>query len=110
MSDTVATKSGPDQWSLLLQEARHALASLRAEDLGELAARAECMLAATLGPTSIRQRIAKPTLSNLSTMSREHRLLGDLLTATRANLKIVNRTRTGLGTSRTAEVNSRWVR
>jgi hypothetical protein len=49
MSDTKPKQSGKNEWSLLLAEARQALSTLRADDLAELAARADCMLAATLG-------------------------------------------------------------
>jgi hypothetical protein len=111
MSDAVVARTGANQWSILLQEARHALANLRADDLEELATRAECMLTATLSSESIRQRMPTPQPQELPGVSREHRLLGDALRATSDNLKVLRTARSNSRyPGRTVEVDSRWVR
>ena len=109
MSDAIATKSAANEWSRLLQETRLALTTLRAQDLDDLTARAESMSVATVGQDSIRQRIPNPGPRELLGVTREHRLLSDLLVATDRNLNVLRRLR---GYSRTpaGEANSRWVR
>jgi hypothetical protein len=111
MSETMPQQSGKNEWSLLLAEARQALSTLRADELTELAARADCMLEATLGIDSIRQRMPTPQGQHLEELTREHRRLGDLLAATHRNLKVLRGVRTdGRGCARTGEEDSRWVR
>jgi hypothetical protein len=97
----VVTDRSGDQWSILLQEARQALANLRADDLEELAARAECMLAATLGTEPVRQTMPRPDARDIAHMHKQQRMLGDLLLATQSNLKALDSTRKQRG--------SRWV-
>jgi len=102
---------GTSEWSLLLQQTRQALSSLHAEDLAELAARAECMLAATVAVDSICQRMPWLREQELADLARQHRLLGDLLAATSSNLQVLQRMRVcHSGPACTGEVNSRWVR
>lgn len=103
MSDIVAAKNGANQWSALLEQTRQSLACLDSETLEELAARAECMFAATIGLEPVRQRLPKPQQRDMLAVSREHRLLGSVLLATDTNLKVLRRNHSG-------EVNSRWVR
>jgi hypothetical protein len=110
MSDAVVANAGASQWSILLEEARHALANLCADDLEELAARAECMLAATVSFESIRQRMPRPQQQELAGVSREHRLLGNFLSATSGNLKVLRAARRSPRYPSGEEVDSRWVR
>jgi hypothetical protein len=111
MLDTKPRQSGKNEWSLLLAEARQALSMLRADELTDLAARADCMLAATLGMDSIRQRMPPPQGHELEELSREHRRLGDLLAATHRNLKVLRGVRVDVrGSTRVEEEGSRWVR
>lgn len=111
MKDALADKSSPNQWGELLNETRLSLATLRAEDLTELAARAECMLSATIGDDSIRQRLPWPHGQELLELSRECRLLSNLLAATTRNLEVLRRIPgRGLDCTRAGEANSRWVR
>jgi hypothetical protein len=100
-----------DSWSGLLEETRQALSRLRAEDLQELAARAQAMFAANLERESAGQAQAKPSAEELVEVAREHRLLGDLLLATEKNLAIMRRLQ-GRLSDRTydGEVNRRWAR
>jgi hypothetical protein len=111
MSDGVSERAEAGDWSGLLAQTRQALATLRAEDLEELAARADCMLSATVGDDWIRQRIAKPQAQELLDLRRQNRLLGDLLVATDRNLAVLRRLRgsdcegTGAG-----KAELRWVR
>ena len=96
-----------EEWCALLAETRQALAHLRADELQELAARAECRLRATLGEDWIRQRIPSPATRELPRMARQHRLLRDLLRATRRNVAVLQRLRergNGVGG------NGQWVR
>jgi hypothetical protein len=110
MSDVIA-RSGTNEWSMLLAETRHALETLSAEDLEELAARAECMLAATLGLDTVRQYLPRPQGTDLIAMTQQQRLLGDLLRATDQNLAVLHRLHNRAGDRhRAGEVNSRWVR
>ena len=78
----------------LLAETRAALASLRADQLEELAARADAILSA-----------GSPSVPNPAAL-REHRLLGDLLEATGENLRVLRRLRN----LASAEGSSRWER
>jgi hypothetical protein len=100
MANAVMDRSG-DQWKTLLDETRQALANLRADELEELAARAECMLAATLGTEPVRQRMSRPHARDIAHVGKQQRLLGDLLLATGSNLKVLDVTRNERG--------SRWV-
>jgi len=109
MLDALDKNPGANQWSLLLDEARSALSTLRVEDLDELAARAECMLSATLDHDSIRQRLPRLVERELLDVSRRHRLLADLLVATKGNLEVVHRLR-GYDRAGAGRANSRWVR
>ena len=93
MSDGVRERAGAGDWNGLLEQTRQALATLRAEDLEELAARANCMLSATVGDDWIRQHIPRPQGQELFDLTREHRLLGDLLLATARNLAVLRRLR-----------------
>lgn len=101
----MAERPGTDGWSGLLAETRQALAGLRAEELEELAARAECMWMAVAGEDWIRQRIPRPQAQETVRLARQHRLLGDLLAATERNLKVLRRLR-----GRGGEERSRWAR
>ena len=78
----------------LLAETRAALANLRADDLEDLAARAEAILSTS-----------SPSVPNPAAL-REHRLLGDLLDATGENLRVLRRLRNLAST----EGSSRWAR
>jgi hypothetical protein len=91
MSDGVRERAGAGEWNGLLEQTRQALATLRADDLEELAARADCMLSATVGDDWIRQRIPRPQAQELDGLSRQQRLLGDLLLATVWNLAVLRR-------------------
>jgi hypothetical protein len=102
MSKAVTARSKTNPWIVLLEETRQALSHLRAEDLEELSERAECMLHATVAEGPIRQRIPRPELREINDLGRQQHLLGALLHATGANLKVLKRT--------VGEVNSPWVR
>jgi hypothetical protein len=109
MSDGVRETVGAGEWSGLLEQTRQALATLRAEDLEELAARADCMLSATVDDDSIRQRIPGPQAQEFVDLARHHRLLGDLLLATDRNLAVLRRLR-GEADERAARMRPRWER
>jgi hypothetical protein len=107
----MAETSGTNEWSALLEDTQRALANLRADDLEELAARAKCMLTATLGGSWIRQRIPLPQPSHLLDLTRQHRLLGGLLHATGRNLAVLRRTQSDVpDRGRAPEGTTRWVR
>jgi hypothetical protein len=107
----MAAGSATNEWRGLLEETRSALSNLCVEDLQRLAARAECMLAATLGPDSVRQKLPRPQAREMLEISRQHSLLRDLLSATDKNLAVLRRLRGRAGDlSCVGEVNSRWVR
>jgi hypothetical protein len=108
MSDGMRKRTEAGDWSGLLAQTRQALATLRAEDLEDLAARADCMLNATVGDDWIRQRIPRPQAAELRDLTRQNRLLGDLLVATDKNLAVLRRLRGGEREG--AGVESRWVR
>ena len=78
----------------LLAETRAALANLRADELEDLATRAEAIL------TDSAKLPANPTAL------REHKLLGDLLDATGENLRVLRRLRA----LASAEGSTRWQR
>jgi hypothetical protein len=82
-----------DPWGELLRQSRLALTTLRASALEELAGRAECMLAATVGGEPVRQRIARPEFCGRPEVAREYRLLRDLLRASDRNLRVLRRGR-----------------
>ena len=109
MPDAIAARSGANEWGALIEETRLALSTLRAQDLDELTARAHCMLAATVGQDSIRQRMPWPRQRELLEMTRQRRLLSDLLIATGKNLDVLRRMR-GHDCVRPGEANARWVR
>jgi hypothetical protein len=111
MRDSVANTPALDPWTELLRQARHALSSLGAEDLEDLAGRAECMLEATVGDGAVRQRMAGPRKEAMAGLAQERRLLRGLLVETDRNLKVLQRIRQdGHTGARSGEVNSRWVR
>ncbi len=111
MSDDVIERAGRNGWGELLAQTRQALATLRAEDLEELAARADCMLSATVGHDWIRQRIPIPQEQELLDLTRQNRLLGDLLHATDRNLAVLRQQRGDkYERSLAGKVNSRWAR
>jgi hypothetical protein len=111
MRGSGANTSALDPWTDLLRQARSALASLRAEDLEDLAGRAECMLEATIGDGVIRQRMRGPQQEPLAGLARERGLLRSLLVETDRNLKVLQRVRPDGRTGvRSGEVDSRWVR
>jgi hypothetical protein len=107
----MAGKSGATEWSVLLSETRHALSTLRSEDLERLAARGEQMLLATAGrdPGSSGDPGLGPTERH--ELAREHRLLGSLLAATDSNIEVLRRLR-GVTCRRSdaGGIDSRWVR
>ena len=109
MSDAVADKAGVNEWVVLIGDTRHALSRLYAEDIEELRARAECMLSATLGHDSIRQRMARPRDNQLLDLTREHHLLHELLVATESNISVLHRIRGNFRVS-AGKVSSRWER
>jgi hypothetical protein len=111
MPDGVSERGEGGDWGGLLVQTRQALATLRAADLEELAARADCMLRATVGQEGIRQRIPRPQAQELHNLTRQHRLLGDLLLATDRNLAVLRRLCGDKGDrTRAGKVNPRWVR
>jgi hypothetical protein len=99
--------AGTDLWSGLLKETRQALAMLRAEDLEELAARAERLFDADAGLESQQQQGSRLRQAELVKVAREHHLLGDLLLATDKNLGVLRRL---LGRTHAGEVDPRWAR
>jgi hypothetical protein len=110
MSDGVRETAGAGDWKGLLKQTRQALATLRAKDLEELAARADCMLSATIGDDWIRQRIPRPQAQELVDLTRQHRLLGDLLLATDRNLAVLRRLRRDADERTAGRMRSRWER
>jgi hypothetical protein len=111
MADGANERAGRNGWSELLAQTRQALATLCAEDLEELAARADCMLSAAVGHDGIRQRIPRPQEQELVDLTRQNRLLGDLLHATDRNLAVLRQLRGDeYGRTHTRKVNSRWAR
>ncbi|HEX9198065.1 MAG TPA: hypothetical protein VF865_00785 [Acidobacteriaceae bacterium] len=109
MLDRKSETSGMTEWEGLIEEARMALSTLRAGDLEGLAVRAEAMLAVAVNP----QRKTKQPLpeAKLASLTAEHRLLGNLLLATGRNLDVLRLVRGyPRDSTRTGEVNSRWVR
>jgi hypothetical protein len=102
---------GPREWSALLEQTRQALSMLRAEDLEVLAARAETMFAAHPALDSPRPRDLEPSPSDRTKLTRERRLLRDLILATDQNRKILRRLhRTAPGRMKAEEGDQRWVR
>jgi hypothetical protein len=91
MSEYRTETAGKDSWSGLLEETRQALATLRAEDLEELAARAERMYDAAGGLAPRRRQRPRIGGDERAKVAREHRLLGDLLLATDKNLQVLRR-------------------
>jgi hypothetical protein len=96
---TAGCKTNP--WTVLLEDTLRDLSDLRAEDLEELSARAECMMHATVAENPIRQRLPRPELHEIAGLARQHRLLGAMLHATGANLKALK--------SAVGEGNSPWA-
>ncbi len=101
MADRMTARTDTNPWIRLLEETHLALAHLRSEDLEELCVRAECMLHATAGEALVRQPLPAPDEGGGRDVSREQRLLGDLLLATRTNLEILQRT--------SGQAGLRWV-
>ncbi|HEV2618595.1 MAG TPA: hypothetical protein VGU23_01500 [Acidobacteriaceae bacterium] len=111
MRGSEANMSAFDPWTALLQQTRDALSLLRAEDLEDLAGRAECMLEATIGDSTVRQRMRGPQKERMGALAKERGLLQSLLGETDRNLKVVRHMRQDGRTSRrSGEVDSRWVR
>lgn len=111
MKVALAEKPRPNEWSELLDETRLSLATLSAEHLKELVARAECMLCATVDDDLIRQRMPWPRGQELLELSRGSRMLSDLLAATERNLEVLRRiSRHRPGRTLAGEANSRWAR
>jgi hypothetical protein len=116
MLEGVAEMARTDAWSGLLEETRRALSTLRAEDLEELARRAQTMFqqAETQQTCQPGSPLSPPgnspkgiSAAEWAKLSVEHRLLGDLLQATEKNLKVLRRLR---DRSRSGEGNTPWVR
>jgi hypothetical protein len=99
-------RSDTGVWSELLGATRDALAALRADDLEELARRAECMAEVSVAQASSAKCYVAFS-PQLSRVVREHRLLADLLRATHSNLQVLKRLDQQAASG---EVNSRWVR
>jgi len=97
MSDRAAESAGEadnvgrDALASLIDETRRGLATLRADDLEELAQRAEQLSVSALRGMDLRELAA------------QHRVLGELLEATAGNLQVLRRMR-----GESAE--SRWGR
>lgn len=109
MSDAMAGKAGVNEWVVLIGDTRLALSKLYAKDIEELLARAECMLPATFSQDSIRHSMALPRGSRLLDATREHRLLHELLAATKENLRVLLQTH-GNFRATVGEASSRWER
>jgi hypothetical protein len=109
MSDVMECKARVNEWVVLIGDTRLALSRLYAEDIEELRARAECMLSATFSHDSIRQNMALPRGSQLLDATREHRLLHELLAATKDNIRVLRRT-PGNFRATVGEASSRWER
>lgn len=110
MSEGKDEIAGTMEWGRLIEEARMALSTLRAGDLEELAGRAERMFGESVRGT---QRRGKPKLfgANLSCVTAQHRLLGNLLIATQKNLEVLRRMHTEARDERLAERgNLPWAR
>jgi hypothetical protein len=89
-----------EAWEELLAATRQALSTLRAEELEELASRAEKMLEETA-----------PTTTAQAGLKAEQRLLGDLLSATDRNLQVLRRLCARKNASLAAEEGHRaWAR
>lgn len=102
MSDGVVERAETDGWNDLLAQTRQALASLRAGELEELAARAETMF-------GVFELV--PDEEGRTELVREHRLLEDLLLATDRDLAVLRRLRGDAGDRAGAwKVNPRWAR
>ena len=90
----------------LLQTTKDALANLRADQLEELAQRAESLAE---GPIAGSQAdcAAPGSSTQLRTTTLNHQRLGNLLRATRSNLQVMRKLS---GSNAGEEVNSRWER
>jgi hypothetical protein len=98
MADSLANSA--DAWEELLTATREALATLRAQELEELATQAEKML-----------EDGAPPATEPGRLKTEHRLLGDLLSATDRNLQVLRRVRARKSASPAAEEGRRaWAR
>jgi hypothetical protein len=98
-----------DAWRELIEETRQGLATLRAEDLEALAARAQAIFEAGNGRGPLLQGMERAKLA------KQHRLLGELLLATEGNLEVLRRLRGGASDrtrrrARASGVDQRWVR
>jgi hypothetical protein len=110
MAEEIVATGAFDPWGELLQQSRLALSTLRAGVLEDLAERAECMLAATVGGEPVRQRIAGPGFCGRTEIAREFGLLRDLLRASDCNLQVLRRGRGQTEEYRTGETRPTWVR
>ena len=99
---------GTDDWPrpidlpTLIEETRQALATLSADDLEELAVRAQLMLDGIDGPT----RARTPRDEEIRRAAAGHRAIGDLLCATASNMAVLRRLRD----RRSQEMNPPWAR
>jgi len=106
---------GTNEWRGLLEQTRHALSTLRAEDLEALAAHTERVFHATScsEPESQGRPKARPQLPQpeVATLAREHHLLSELLLATEKNIEVLRILQSRQpGRTPAGELNSRWVR
>jgi hypothetical protein len=91
MTEDSAKTAVMNSWSILIEQTRHALATLRAEDLEELSERAEGMSDVNAGAGSHLRHQEGIHPVELADVMREHRLLGDLLVVTDRNFKFLRR-------------------
>ena len=99
VANGMAEMVGTSELGRLLEETRHALATLAADDLEELAVRAEGMLQ------------SKISGAELVHLTREHRLLNELLLATKRNISVLCRNIGYMpGPVCTGEAGTRWER
>lgn len=111
MSNEMTARNEVNGWSDLIATTRDALATLRAEDLEQLASRATILLDGALGYELMRRGTLSFSETELIEVTTEHRLLGALLAATDRNIQVLRRLRCSAGCDSSGlEVNSRWVR
>jgi hypothetical protein len=106
-------RAAPGEWIGLAEQTRQALANLRADELEQLAARAQRMLDASgrdeaRGRGESDRRGAAAGGTARVGMLRQHRLLRDLLLATEKNMDVLRRVRSG--GARARETSSPWAR
>jgi hypothetical protein len=102
---------GKGDWSALLARTRQALANFRAEELEQLAARAEGMLAAERAVKLQGRGRPAERGTKRAGLAQEHHLLGELLLATDRNIEVVRRLLVRFaGRDCGGEGRSRWAR